>query len=78
MDLNQLIEQIIALHDRGGNPNQMFQQMVLGNNNINQMATQFQNMKQGRSNTEVLMQLARQGGVSQKNLEGLARILGAK
>lgn len=78
MDLNQLIEQIIALHDRGGNPNQMFQQMVLGNNNINQMATQFQNMKQGRSNTEVLMQLARQGGVSEKNLQGLARILGAK
>lgn len=78
MDLNQLIEQIIALHDRGGNPNQMFQQMVMGNNNINQMATQFQNMKQGRSNTEVLMQLARQGGVSEKNLQGLARILGAK
>ena len=78
MDLNQMIERIIWLHDNGGNPQQMMQQMMQRNMPINQMATQFNNMKQGRSNTEVLMQLAKQNGVSEKNLQGLARILGAK
>ena len=78
MDLNQLIERIIWLYDNGGNPNQLAQQIIQPNMPINQMATQFNNMKQGRSNTEVLMQLAKQNGVSEKNLQGLARILGAK
>lgn len=78
MDINQVIERIIQLHDKGGNPNQMFQQMIMGNNNINQMATQFNNMKQGMNNTQFIMQLAKQNGVSEKNLQGLARILGAK
>lgn len=77
MDLNQIIERIIWLHDNGGNPQQMMQQMVMGNN-INQMATQFNNMRQGMNNTQFIMQLAKQNGVNEKNLQGLARILGAK
>ena len=77
MDINRLIEQIIELHDKGGNPNQMMQQMVMGNN-INQMATQFNNMRQGMNNTQFIIQLAKQNGVTEKNLQGLARILGAK
>ena len=37
-----------------------------------------QNMAQGRNPKEFLMQLARQNGVSEKNLQGLSRILGGK
>lgn len=78
VDLNQMVERIIALYDSGGDPNKMMQQMYQRNPNVNQMATQYKNMSQGRSNTEVLMQLAKQGGLSEQNLQGLARILGVK
>lgn len=77
-DINQMIEGIIALHDGGGNPSKIMQTMYGKNPNINQMANQYKNMTQGRNTTEVLLQLAKQNGVSEKNLQGLARILGAK
>lgn len=78
MDLNQLIERIIWMHDNGGNPQQMMQQIIQPNMPIQQMANQFNNMKQGMTNKDALMQLAKQGGVSEKNIQGLARILGVK
>lgn len=78
MDLNQLIERIIWLHDNGGNPQQLAQQIIQPNMPIQQMATQFNNMKQGMTNKDALMQLARQGGLTDKNIQGLARILGVK
>lgn len=78
-DLNQMIERIVALYDSGGNPNQFMQQIVQRQLPINQMATQYNNMKQGRSNAETIMQLAKQSGVvSEQNLQGLARILKIK
>lgn len=78
MDINQTIERIIALHDSGGDPNKMMQSMYGNTPNISQMATQYKNMTQGRSTNEVLLQLAKQNGVSEKNIEGLTRILGGK
>ncbi len=77
-NINQTIENIVALYDSGGNPQQVMQTMMQKNNQVNHMKTQLQNMAQGRSPREFLMQLARQNGVSEKNLQGLARILGAK
>ncbi len=77
-DINQTIENIVALYDSGGNPQQVMQTMMQKNNQVSQMKTQLQNMAQGRNPNEFLLQLARQNGVSEKNLQGLARILGAK
>ena len=77
-NINQVIEQIINLYDNGGNPNAMMQKMVQQTPQINQMQTKLQNMSQGRSPSEFLLQLARQNGVSEKNLEGLTRILSGK
>ena len=78
-NLNAIIERIVALHDSGGNPQQMMQQIMQRNMPINQMATQYNNMKQGRTDAQTLMQLARQSGaVSEQNLQALARILGVK
>lgn len=74
-DLNIIIERIIALHDSGGNPAQMMQSMCQATPNVNQMAMQYKNMSQGKSPSEVLLQLAKQGGVTDKNIEGLSRIL---
>ena len=77
-DINQAIENIIALYDRGGNPQQVMQSMIQKNNQVGQMQSQLQNMAQGRSPKEFLIQLARQNGVSEKNLQGLSRILGGR
>ena len=78
MDINQTIERIIALYDRGGNPQQVMQQMFQKNPQISQMQTQMQNMAQGRTPKEFILQIARQNGISQQNIEGLTRILSAK
>ena len=77
-DLNAQIERIIALHDSGGDPNKVMQTMFQKHPNVSQLGTQYQNMAQGRKPTEVLLQLAKQGGVSEQNIQALARILGVK
>lgn len=77
-DINQLIAGIIALHDSGGNPNQVMQTMFNGNSNVNQMRTQLQNMAQGKNMNEFIIQLAKQNGVSEQNIQGIMRIFGKK
>ena len=76
-DINQTIENIIALYDSGGNPQQIMRNMMQQGTPISQMQTQMKNMAQGRSPKEFILQVAKQNGVSEKNLQGLARILGA-
>lgn len=78
MDINQTLEQIIRFYDSGGNPQQVMQNMMQQNPQMNQMRTQMQNMAQGRSPKDFILQMAKQNGVSEQNLQGLARILGAK
>lgn len=78
MDINQRLEQIIRFYDSGGNPQQVMQQMFQQNPQMNQMQTQMQNMAQGRSPKDFILQMAKQNGVNEKNLQGIARILGAK
>lgn len=77
-DINQQVENIIALYERGGNPQQVMQNLMQQNSQVGQMKTQLQNMAQGRTPTEFIMQIARQNGVSEKNLQGLSRILGGR
>ena len=77
-DINSIIQNIIALYNSGGNPQQIMQQMMQRTPQINQMQTQLQNMAQGRSPQEFLIQLARQNGVSEENIQGLSRILGGR
>lgn len=77
-DINQAVENIIALYERGGNPQQVMQTMMQRNSQMGHMQTQIQNMAQGRTPREFIMQIARQNGVSEKNLQGLTRILGGK
>ena len=75
-DINSVIQNIISLHDSGGNPRQIMQQMMQQGTPINQMQMQMQNMAQGRSPQEFILQMARQNGVSEENIQGLSRILG--
>lgn len=78
MDINQTIERLVALHDGGGNPSQMMQSMFSNNYQVGQMKTQLQNMAQGRSPKDFILQLAQQYGASEQNLQNLSRILSGK
>lgn len=75
-DINSMLEQIIQFYNSGRNPQELMQRFVP--NNLEQMKQKMQNMAQGRSPAEFIMQLARQNGASEQNLNGLAQILGAR
>lgn len=75
-DINSMLEQIIQFHKSGRNPQELMQRFMP--NNLEQMKQKMQNMAQGRSPAEFILQLARQNGASEQNLQGLAQILGAK
>lgn len=77
-NINYVIEQIIAMYDKGANPKQFMQSMMQQTPQMGQMQSQLQNMAQGRSPQEFILQIARQNGVSDKNVQELSRILGGK
>jgi hypothetical protein len=78
MDINETLERIITLYNSGGNPQQVMQQMMQKNPQVGQVQSQLQNMAQGRNPAEFILQLAKQNGASEQNLQGLAKILNAK
>lgn len=71
-----MLEQIIQFHKSGRSPQELMGRFMP--NNLEQMKQRMQNMAQGRSPAEFILQLARQNGASEQNLQGLAQILGAK
>lgn len=75
-DINQTIAQIINMYDNKANPQQLMQNMLMQNPQLQQAQMQLQNMSKGRNPNEFLMQLAKQNGVNEQNMQGLARILG--
>ena len=76
MNINDRIARIIAMHDSGGDPNRMMMNMVQQMPNIQMMWTQYNNMMQGRSKKDAFLQMAKQQGVTEQNIQGLCRILG--
>ncbi len=79
-DINQTLERIIALHDSGGDPKQLMNTMFQGNSQLGLAKTQMLNMSKGQTPQAFIMQMLKDKGVtvSEKNLQGLARIFGAK
>ena len=75
-DINSMLEQIIQFHKTGRNPQELMQRFMP--NNLEQMKQKMQNMAQGRSPAEFIMQLARQNGVKEQNLQGILEIVGKK
>lgn len=81
-ELNQKAEMIIAMANKGMQP-QMVMQQLLGRNmnyqNEIQMAqTQLKNMAQGRPMPEFIIQMLKQNGLTEQNAIGLARLLKMK
>ena len=78
ISINDRILGIINLYNSGRNPQQLMQTLISRTPQVNAMLTQISNMAQGKSMPEFLLQLAKQNGVSDSNIQGIARILGAK
>lgn len=72
------IQMLMQFMNGGGTPEQVMQMIMQRNPNIQQTMTQFKNMSNGKSPREMVMQLAKQQGIDTKQVEELARRLGAK
>lgn len=72
------LQQVIDLYNSGGNPQQLMANILQQNPQIQQAMLQLQNMAQGRSMPEFLMQLARQNGVNDNQIQQIRKMLGGK
>lgn len=81
-ELNQKAEMILAMANKGMQP-QMVMQQLLGrkSNYQNQMQTvqtQLTNMANGRPMPEFIIQILKQNGLTEQNAIGLSRLMGIK
>ena len=81
-ELNQKVEMIIAMANRGMQPQAIMQQLLGRNSNYqNQMQTvqtQLTNMANGRPMPEFIIQMLKQNGLTEQNAIGLSRLMGIK
>ena len=77
-DINAVISQIMALKKQGRNPQTVMQMLIQQNPQYSQALQQLKNMAQGRDMKDFVMQLARQNGVSQENLQAMQNMFGKK
>lgn len=73
-DINAVISQIMALKKQGRNPQAVMQMLMQSNPNYQISMQRLTNMAQGRNMKDFVMQLARQNGVSQENLQAIQEI----
>lgn len=72
------LQQVIDLYNSGANPQQLMANILQQNPQIQQAMVQLQNMAQGRSMPEFLMQLARQNGINDNQIQQIGKILVGK
>lgn len=75
-DINQVIQGIMQMKNAGKNPQMIMQMIMQRNPNYQQVMSRLQNMAQGRNPQEFIMQLAKQGGVNEQNLQALQKMFG--
>lgn len=73
-DVNQALQGLFQMRNAGRNPQQIMQMLIQRNPQYSQMLTQIRNMSQGRSTKEFVMQLAKQNGVNEQNLQMLMQM----
>ena len=77
-DINSRIQAIMQLKQKGFTPQSAMQMLMQRNPNYQQAIQRLQNMAQGRDMKDFVMQLARQNGVSQENLQAMQNMFGGK
>lgn len=70
-DINQYIQSIFQMKNAGQNPQAIMQMLFSQNPQLNNLATQMKNMAQGRSPKEFVLQLAKQNGVNEQNIQAI-------
>ena len=73
-EINQSIQTILAMKNAGRDPNMIMQMMIARNPQYAQALDRLKNMAQGKNPKEFIMQLARQNGVSQENLQAIQQM----
>ena len=76
-DINPRIQAIMQLKQKGLNPQSAMQMLMQRNPNYQIAMQQLQNMAQGRDMKSFVMQLARQNGVNQENLQAIQSLFGS-
>lgn len=74
-DLNAFLQNLMSFKQAGRNPAQLMQMMMQRNPQYNQLMTTLQNMAQGRNPRDFVVQLARQNGVSEQNIQQMLQII---
>ena len=73
-DINQTIQSILQMRNAGQNPQMILQMILQRNPQYQQLLTQMQNMAQGRNPRDFIMQLAKQNGVSEQNINAIRQM----
>ena len=68
-DINQTIQGLMQMKQQGKNPQAIMQMLMQRDPRYQQMLTQLKNMANGRSPKEFIMQLAKQNGVNEQNMQ---------
>lgn len=76
-NLNNSLQSIINLANSGKSPNEVINMLIQQNPNVKQGLTQLQNMAQGRSMKDFVMQLMKQNtGINPQIFDSLSRMMG--
>lgn len=78
-NINNNLQTIINLANKGKNPNEVMEMIMQQNPNVKQSLTQLQNMAQGRNMKDFVMQLMKQNsGINQEMFQSLSNMMGGK
>lgn len=76
-DINSRIQAIMQLKQKGFTPQSAMQMLIQRNPNYQIAMQRINNMTQGRDMKSFVMQLARQNGVNEQNLQAIQGLLGS-
>ena len=77
-DINDRISAILNLANAGRNPQELINQLIQTNPQVSGVMTQMNNMRGKMSMNDFVIQLARQNGVNEQNIQGMMRLFGIK
>ena len=72
---NTFLQNMLSFKQSGKNPAQLMQMIMQRNPQYNQMMTTLQNMAQGKNPREFIIQLAKQNGVGEQQLQQIMQLL---
>jgi uncharacterized protein YutE (UPF0331/DUF86 family) len=73
-DVNQALQNLIAMKNSGKNPQAIMQMLMQQNPQVAQMMTQFRNMSNGQNPRDFITQMARQQGLSEQNISAIQQM----